>query len=315
VVDRLGLIVDADDAAVRLLKTGGATPAGRFLLAFIDPASQRDYLEESFLSRRRAGPLRFDLFLRPRRALPVRCSVTVSAAEPGSALRRWTFVPRRKTHGNRNPLAEASLAEASLAARETEARRIARDLHDEAGQMLAALHIEIDAIARTLPAPQAERVLALRQMVGSVEEQLRRLSHEILPPALEGRGLAAALETLAESVSARTAAVVTAATAGAPRVPPAESVHLYRIAQEAVSNAVRHGGARRIRIRLEKRGERVVLSVTDDGRGFDVRALAQDGGEGLGLASIRERSETLGATLAIQSAPGKGATVTVSIPS
>jgi two-component system sensor histidine kinase UhpB len=229
--------------------------------------------------------------------------------------------PEAEQLENRNSLAEASLAEASLAeaslaARETEARRIARDLHDEAGQMLAALHIEIDAVARTLPAPQAERVQAMRQMVGSVEEQLRRIAHEILPPALEGRGLSAALETLAASVSARSGAHVTTRFAGDPPVSPAARVHLYRIAQEAVSNAVRHGRARRIRIQLEESAERIVLSVRDDGRGFDVRALAHDGrGPGLGLASIRERAEALRATLAIRSTPAKGATVMVSIPS
>src|SRR5688500_7402845 len=138
--DRLGVIRSFDPAAVELLNCEPGRAAGSLLLGFVDPVSQREYLDAMFRARRSSGVLTSRLFLRPRRRLPVRCETRVNPVAEGEGTLQWCFRPEHD-----GPAAIAGLpvakavASAAAQGREEAARRFSRDLHDDAGQMLAAL--------------------------------------------------------------------------------------------------------------------------------------------------------------------------------
>jgi signal transduction histidine kinase len=206
-----------------------------------------------------------------------------------------------------------ALAGGVLRAREAEARRIAHELHDEAGQILAGLHITLDTLVRDVPGPP-KALRRLHAELDRVETQLRRLSHELRPTMLDDLGLAAALEWLAQGVSERSGVPVVV-DASEDRLAPEIETALYRIVQEALSNAVRHGRPRRIAVEVHEQGASIRAVVRDDGHGFDVAAAwARRGDRGLGLIGMRERVEALGGTLEIRSTPGQGTELSVVIP-
>ena len=198
---------------------------------------------------------------------------------------------------------------------EEEARRIAHALHDEAGQLLASVHLALEEVARELPAPAAERFRAVRPLLDVIEEQLRRLSHELRPTVLDDLGLVPALEFLAGGVSKRAGIAVTVEGSTGGRLRPGIETALYRIAQEALTNVTKHARATCASIRLGRQGELLRCSVRDDGIGFDLPSLqARRGAQGLGLIGIRERVGALGGSLEISSAPGQGTDLAITIP-
>jgi signal transduction histidine kinase len=198
---------------------------------------------------------------------------------------------------------------------EEEARRIAHALHDEAGQLLASVHLALAGLAVRLPPPARARVAQVRALLEQVEAQLRRLSHELRPTVLDDLGLIPALEFLAEGMSKRAgvAVVVTGSTGG--RLPSQVEIVLYRAVQEGLTNVAKHAQARRVTVHLERHAEEIVCSIRDNGRGFDTsdRPGLTDR-QGLGLIGIRERVAALGGTLLIASSPGEGTTLEVAIP-
>jgi signal transduction histidine kinase len=206
-----------------------------------------------------------------------------------------------------------ALAGGMLRAREEEARRIAHELHDEAGQLLAALHITLDDLAAQVPA-QDTSFRKLREVLDRVEAQLRRLARELRPTILDDLGLAPALEWLAQGLAERRDVSVTI-DALERRLAPEVETALYRIVQEALTNAVRHARPRRITVEVREEGPEIRAVVRDDGRGFDAAAaLARRGDRGLGLIGIRERAEALGGTADIRSTPNQGTELCVVIP-
>lgn len=312
--DRLGVIQSFDAAAVELLNCEPGRASGSLLLGFVDPVSQREYLDAMFRARRTSGVLTSRLFLRPRRRLPIRCEARVEPLRGEGAL-QWSFRPELDAATALDTPIARAVASAAAQGREEAAQRFSRDLHDDAGQMLAALHLAIDAAGRDLPDPARTQVLSMRELVRSVEDQLRLLSHETRMPALEEIGLACALESLGKSTALRWGTKVVVKATCRTRLPPGSEAHLYRIAQEAITNAVRHGRPRRIVLRLSKYGDKVLLSVADDGQGFDLaQTLAVRADRGIGLIGIQERVEAIEGTLSVESAPGKGTTITVIAP-
>ncbi len=206
-----------------------------------------------------------------------------------------------------------ALAGGILHAREEEARRIAHELHDQTGQLLASVHIALDNLVRQVP-EQAGTVQELHGLLDRVEGQLRRLSRELRPTILDDLGLAPALEWLAQGVAQRTGLTVTV-DARVERLPPAIETALYRVIQEALTNATRHARAKSITVEVREDGPIILAVVRDDGKGFDVdAALPRRGERGLGLISMRERVEALGGEFAIGSVPGKGTKISVTIP-
>jgi signal transduction histidine kinase len=206
-----------------------------------------------------------------------------------------------------------ALAGGVLQAREEEARRIAHELHDEAGQLLAALHITLDDLAAQVPAQDAS-FKKLREVLDQVEAQLRRLARELRPTILDDLGLGPALEWLAQGLAERRDVTITVA-APERRLAPEVETALYRIVQEALTNAVRHARPRRIAVEVGEVGSQIRAVVRDDGHGFDVAtALARRGDRGLGLIGIRERAAALGGTVDVRSTPDRGTELSVVIP-
>ncbi len=198
---------------------------------------------------------------------------------------------------------------------EGEAKRIAHALHEEAGGLLASTHLAIEELGRDMSPRGSEKLSQIRQLLGEVDQQLRRLAHELRPTILDDLGLLPALDFLAKGVSHR--AGVPIAVEGSPqeRLPPAVETALYRMVQEALNNAIKHAHAKHITVRVVRKPKLITCSVIDDGVGFDpATAIAIDGDRGLGLVGIRERLDSLRGTLQIVSAPGKGAELLMQIP-
>ena len=202
-----------------------------------------------------------------------------------------------------------------LEAGERERRRIGRDLHDSLGQRLTALELGAQGLIGTVLglSPQAGETLRhLAQQLREAVAQTRRLSHGWSPVSLESGGLLHALLELAESTLALTRVRCQFVSSKVDAFPDsATASHLYRIAQEAVANALKHGHPRRIVISLTRRRDRALLEVADDGTGFDASA---DSGKDLGLGVMRYRAGLFGGELRIKSAPGKGTQVICSVP-
>ena len=198
---------------------------------------------------------------------------------------------------------------------EEEVKRLAQALHDDAGQLLAVVHLRLEDISRTLPADLREGLQEVRRVLDQIEDQLRGLAHELHPPALADEGLLPALQSLAAAVSWRTGLRVTVEAAELTGLPPRIEAVLYRVVQEALKNSSKHAHACTAKVRLSRSQGHVCCSIEDDGTGFDQNALSS--GEmrrGLGLLGIHERLQVLGGTCEIESAPGRGTTLKVKIP-
>ena len=198
---------------------------------------------------------------------------------------------------------------------EDEAKRIAHSIHDEAGQFLACVHIALEEVARELPPNSRKHLEEIRQLLNQVEGQLRRLSHELRPTILDDLGLLPALEFLAEGVSQRSGVPIAVEGDRGSRLAPAVETALYRAVQEALTNATKHAQAKAVTVRVRRQTKFVSCSVRDDGVGFETSAmLARKGNRGLGLLGIRERVAVLGGTVQINSKPGQGTEIMITVP-
>ena len=198
---------------------------------------------------------------------------------------------------------------------EEEIKRIAHALHDEAGQLLASVHIGLAEVARELPAHVSRRLEDVRGLLTKIEEQLRHISHELRPTILDDLGLRPALEFLADGVSRRTGLQILVEGSPGKRLPAPTETALYRIVQEALTNVTKHAQATRVTIRFVRDGRALRCAVRDDGTGFDVLAVqARRGARGLGLLGIQERLNAVGGTLNVISTPGSGAELVISVP-
>lgn len=199
---------------------------------------------------------------------------------------------------------------------ESERRKINRELHDRVGQNLAALNLLLGMIGRELAAGATPAAAALlddaRKLVGTTTGEVRNLMTDLRPPALDDYGLVASLRLYAGILAERSGIEV--AVVGkdlAPRPSPAAEIVLFRIAQEALSNVAKHARTRNARVTLSASGGRVTLVIADEGAGFDPGR--QPNQASWGLTTMRERAEAVGASLSVDSAPGKGTRVTVKL--
>jgi signal transduction histidine kinase len=213
-----------------------------------------------------------------------------------------------------------SLLQKLISAQEEERRRIARELHDEATQSLAALAMNLDDMAETLPEGRKkikERLSALKEQVVTTFSGVRDLALELRPSALDDIGLSAAIDWCARGYLERKGLEVVVETIGEPlRLPPHTETMLFRIAQEALANIVRHAEATRVAVVLTYAPSSVVVRIEDDGKGFDVETAFVQGKlqQNLGIHGMRERANLLGGELTIRSSPGQGTVLTVRIP-
>jgi signal transduction histidine kinase len=205
----------------------------------------------------------------------------------------------------------------TLELQEAERRRIARELHDEIGQALAALKMNLQTIQRSGPSGVES---ALGDSIRIVEHaicELRDLSHELRPAALDDLGLVPALRWQLDRQAKRSAIAAQLDTDGIRRRFPAEiESACFRVAQEALANVARHAGARRVWLELAEEKGTLRLVVRDDGIGFEVdTALRRAGaGECFGLIGMRERLDLAGGTLEVESGAGIGTTIRACFP-
>jgi signal transduction histidine kinase len=193
---------------------------------------------------------------------------------------------------------------------EEEIRRVAHALHDDAGQVLVAVHLALHQVACDHPSVR-DRIQEVRGQLDEVEQHLRRLSHELRPALLDDLGLLAALEDLARGVSARTGIAIEVDGDRTRRLPALVETALYRIVQEALTNAARHASPAHVWVSVSPDADGVRCRVQDDGVGFDAEAAV---GKGLGLVGMRERLGAVGGRLTIRSTPGHGTQLTIHIP-
>jgi signal transduction histidine kinase len=198
---------------------------------------------------------------------------------------------------------------------EQKAKRLAHELHAEAGQLFACVHLKLAEIERTTSGHDRSQFDELRQLLDQAASHLRRIAHELRPTILDGLGLVAACESLAAGVALRYGIKVMVGGSTGGRLFPDTELALYRIVQEALTNATRHGRARMIRVDFRRSRGQVSARIADDGCGFDTEAVAAEAArDGLGLAGMRDRLTDLGGTLQIWSAPGHGTRLICSVP-
>jgi signal transduction histidine kinase len=199
---------------------------------------------------------------------------------------------------------------------ENEARRIAHALHDDLGPLLVSVHMALHELDQRLPAKAKPQIEEVRERLDIVEQQLRRLSHELRPMVLEDVGLEAALAFLAEGVEVRAGVPVEVACSGVEGLSITAQTVLYRIIQQALFNVGKHAHATKAVVRVTRNGSKIRCSIADDGIGFDVRILSGSPQEsrGLGFVGMRERADALGGTLDVSSTPGGGTVVMATIP-
>jgi two-component system, NarL family, sensor histidine kinase UhpB len=189
----------------------------------------------------------------------------------------------------------------ALREREAERKRVAAELHDEIGQTLTALGLQLDRLTRQAPPELRRECEDVRDAVLASVDQVRRLARELRPEALDTLGLVPALTNLAERMSQRTGIPISRRLRrDLPALEDDEQLALFRIAQEGLTNAVRHADPRHIELTLGGSGSDVVLTVCDDGKGID--GGPQDGG----ILTMRERAVSLGARFTIGPRPGGG---------
>jgi signal transduction histidine kinase len=199
-------------------------------------------------------------------------------------------------------------------AQEEERRALSRELHDEVGQALSAVLIELRNLSAGLAGRSEEQsqrhVETIKGLVEGTVRVVRNMALLLRPSMLDDLGLIPALKWQAREVSKSTSMDVTiAAELELDELPDEYKTCIYRVVQEALHNCARHSRATTVRISVEQERDRLRLNIEDDGQGFDVEHT-----KGLGLLGIQERVSRLGGTLDVQSRPGRGTTLSIQLP-
>jgi len=334
-----GNIREANKYASRLLRVPRRSLLGRQLTQFVLP-DQRPAFRSKLARLREGGRPRvreWEIRLQPRGTAPIETAVAILPV--GAASRRPTRllcavrdITRRKRVEQRLKESERQhralyrrivehrdalrvLSTRYLRAREEEAQRIAHQLHDEAGQVTASIHLALAEVARELPESGLDHLRVVAGYLDEMEDRLRRLSHELRPTILDDLGLAPALEFLAEGFSSRTGIPIRVEGSTQGRLDPSIETTIYRVVQEALANIGRHSRASAATIRLARERGSLRCVIRDDGVGFEtVRFRAEGRRRGLGLLGIRERLDAVRGRVLIRSIPGQGTEISVAVP-
>lgn len=203
---------------------------------------------------------------------------------------------------------------------ETDRRQFSRELHDRVGQNLTALSINLDILKTQLSNDESaefrSRLDDSAALLESTAGAIENVMSELRPPMLDDYGLLPALQWYGNQFSNRTGVRVDVhGEERAERLPPATEIALFRIAQEALNNIAKHAHAGLVDVRLERSGDQFVMSVADDGTGFDAASNSNSGRRvGLGMVTMRERTQAVGGQFEVGAAPGRGTRVMVRIP-
>lgn len=232
----------------------------------------------------------------------------------------WVWQRNRARTERRMREAELTFQEGrlrhSIEVQEAERKRIARDLHDGIGQRLGGLKLSwsrlTERLNRVLPEEQAD----MQRLTGILDEtaqEVRSLSHQMMPRALSAVGLSAALNDLVEQQFRNSGIQVRMEEHGASgRFDERVEIALYRMAQEMLGNILKHAGATQVDVQLMRSGKRLILIVEDNGRGFDPQRMRA--GTGHGLANLQSRAAAVGGDVVFEASPGNGTVVRVRVP-
>jgi len=207
-----------------------------------------------------------------------------------------------------------------LRLQEEERGRISRDLHDGIGQSVTALKIQLELLeqeAARIESDLAPRIASARALADGCLAEVRQLSHVLRPQMLDELGLLPTLRWLVRTVRERTGLAVTLDSQGCEdRMEPDAETLVYRIAQESLTNVVKHAGVSAATVRLERRDDRLLLRVEDSGIGFDAEGVlsARDEDRGFGVRAMRDRVHFFNGRFELHSAPGKGTVVEAELP-
>ena len=320
-LDANGIVLQINLTGASILGRSKQTIEGMPLLGFIEPAHRLQFLdlmrrcrngnggtEAELTIRSGNGPRAVQLLCRPRHA-------------PGSARREYftsmvDVTDRKRLERER---AKASAEYAALASRlltvqDDERRRIARDLHDDIGQQATAVRLKLEEIGHAAGGEARGAIADALQMLEALDGRLHFIATELRPATLD-LGIVAAIQQFVREWSANTGIAADFHSAGlqAQPIAPATETHVYRVAQEALNNVLRHAAARHVTVLLERKGDGVVLVIEDDGRGFDP-AIDRGQGGGLGLLGMRERAQIVGGRIEIETGPGQGTSVYLRVP-
>src|SRR6202795_2303460 len=274
--------------------------------ALLRRAAQRNCRGEIRLQSRKGVPLSVHLSLNPLRLDSTRAVCLI--ASDLSEMKRAEQELRASSEQLRN------LAAHLLSVREEERARISREVHDELGQSLTAVKMDLAWLAGRLPrrnGPMLKRIRSTRQLADGIIQSIRRISTELRPAVLD-LGLAEAVEWQVQEFQARSGIQCKVRLLTREVVTSYASTAMFRIFQETLTNVARHAKATRAEVVLQKQRDRLVLLIRDNGRGFDEQDPSVS--KSLGLLGMRERAAILGGRVNISSAPGKGTTVTAWIP-
>jgi PAS domain S-box-containing protein len=274
--------------------------------ALLRRAAQRNCRGEIRLKSRKGTPLSVHLSLNPLRLDSTRAVCMI--ASDLSEIKRAEQELRASSEQLRN------LAARLLSVREEERARISREVHDELGQSLTAVKINLAWLAGRLPRRNGQMLKRIRStlhLADSIIQSIRRISTELRPPILD-LGLTAAVEWQVQEFQARSGIRCTVRLLAGEEVASDASTAMFRIFQETLTNVARHAKATRAEVVLQRQRDRLVLLIHDNGRGFDQADPSLS--KSLGLLGMRERAAILGGRVEISSAPGKGTTVTAWIP-
>ncbi|MEW6358148.1 MAG: PAS domain S-box protein [Planctomycetota bacterium] len=208
------------------------------------------------------------------------------------------------------------LSQSIIRSQEDLLTHVSRELHDELGQLIMGIDLELETIRKQLAGGKetaGDGIRRAREIVRAATESLRSLCSNLRSPNVDEVGLTSAIESLIRDLRRRTDIDIRCAfSLGSRRIGSNMALALFRIAQEALTNVVRHAEAKQVEVRLLEESGHVILEISDDGRGFDPDP--KQVGPGHGLRSIRERTALLGGRLDIESKPGQGARIWVSAP-
>ncbi|MEU6084293.1 sensor histidine kinase [Streptomyces sp. NPDC047108] len=202
----------------------------------------------------------------------------------------------------------ATSAARALSAQEAERHRIAQELHDEVGQTLTAVLLELKRVADHAPATVREDLHQVQETTRAGLDEIRRIARRLRPGVLEELGLPSALKALANEFTGPSLGVRNRVAADLPPLGTDTELVLYRVAQESLTNAARHAGAARVDLTVGRVAGGVELSVRDDGRGIG------DAPEGAGIRGMRERALLIGADLSVGPGPDGGTEVCLTVP-
>jgi len=212
--------------------------------------------------------------------------------------------------------AEFAVAELSgrlITAQEEERKRIARELHDDLNQRIALISIELEQLTQKSDVVSAARLVPIQTKLSEISTEIHRMSYELHPSKLDYLGLAPALKTFCRDLArSRGIKVDFRSNPIAPELPRDVTLCVFRVAQEAINNAVKYSSAGEIRVRLEAAPHRLELEVSDNGRGFSTSSEKLT--KGLGITSMQERVRLVSGDFSIVSAPRQGTTVRAVIP-